>query len=258
MASTGKIKLTWTKVDGATKYIIYRATSKDGTYSKLYTATGTSMTNTSVEVGKTYYYKVVAVHSNTAANSAASAIVSKTCCLAQPKVTVTNVASTGKIQLTWNAVAGAAKYEVYRATSKNGTYTRLITTKGTSITNTSAEAGETYYYKVKAIHSNTAANSVSSEIVNRTCDLARPTVKVTLNSKGKPVVSWNKVEGAVKYKLYIYDVDGKLLKTAINTSTKITHSSAVAGTAYNYRVVAIHSNTAANSAKSTVKKITAK
>ena len=62
-------------MDGAVSYKVYRATSENGTYKLMKTTTGTSYTNTSVTAGKTYYYKVVAVANNTAANSAASEIV---------------------------------------------------------------------------------------------------------------------------------------------------------------------------------------
>ena len=171
---------------------------------------------------------------------------------------MTNVASTGKNKITWEKVEGASKYEVHRATSKDGTYKRIYTTTGTSCTNSSAEAGKLYYYKVIAIHSNSAANSAYSEIVSRRCDLPRPTTKVALNSKGKPVVSWDAVEGAEKYTVYIYDADGELVKTATTTNLKQTHSSAVKGKTYSYRVVAVHSNTAANSAKSTAVSIKSK
>ena len=257
VASTGKIKLTWSKVDGAAKYQVYRATSKSGTYSLLKTTTGTTLTNTSTTTGKTYYYKVRAVDAS-GNKSEFSSIVSRTCDLPQPKVTVSNVASSGKIKITWEKVDGATKYQVYRATSKDGTYSLLKTVTGTSLTNTSVEVGKTYYYKVKAIHSTSAANSAYSSVVSRTCDLARPTAKVALNSKGKPVISWGKVEGAVKYTLYIYDANGNLLKTSSTTGLKMTHSSAVKGTTYKYRVVAVHSNSAANSAKSSTVSITSK
>ena len=256
--STGKIKLSWPKVSGAVKYEVYRATSKDGTYTKLSTVTSTSLTNASTTAGKTYYYKVKAIHSNSAANSAYSVVDSRTCDLPQPDVTVSNVASTGKIKLSWAKISGAVKYEIYRATSKDGTYTKLSTVTGTSLTNTSTTAGKTYYYKVKAIHSNSSANSAYSTLVGRTCDLPRPTVKVTLNSSGKPVITWAKIDGAVKYTVYIYDANGKQLKTTTITSTKLTHSSAVKGTIYQYRVVAVASNTAANSAKSSTVSIASK
>ena len=71
----GKLYVTWAEVDGASSYVIYRATSKNGTYKKYSTTTKTAYTNTSVTKGKTYYYKVVAVYKgNSAANSAYSNI----------------------------------------------------------------------------------------------------------------------------------------------------------------------------------------
>ena len=77
------------------------------------------------------------------ANSAFSEVVARRCDCAAPVVTIGNNAKTGKITLKWKAVDGAAKYEVYRATSKTGKYTKLTTVKGTSLTNSSAKAGFT-------------------------------------------------------------------------------------------------------------------
>ena len=112
-----------------------------------------------------YQYRCVVtdVTGNTVASEAATLTVEEKI-LAAPKVTASNVASSGAIKLTWNAVEGAVKYEVYRSTSENGTYTKLWTTTGTKMTNTGAESGVTYYYKVKAIASNSAANSAYSAI----------------------------------------------------------------------------------------------
>ena len=71
----GDPKISWETVTGAEKYYVYRSTSKDGDYTKVYTAkTARSYTDTNVKAGKTYYYKVKAIHSNEAANSAYSAI----------------------------------------------------------------------------------------------------------------------------------------------------------------------------------------
>ena len=79
------------------------------------------------------------------------------------KITTSN----GSPRLTWNAVTGAAKYEVYRATSKNGSYTKMFTTSNLSYTNTSAKAGTTYYYKVKAVSKvKSTANSAFSTVVS--------------------------------------------------------------------------------------------
>lgn len=162
VSSSGKIKLSWKKVSGAEKYMIYRKSSSGGSYSRIATTASTSYTDSSAKAGTKYYYKVMAVHEKSAANSAKSETVTCTCDLARPNVTVK--LSKGDPRLSWKKVSGAKKYYVYRATGKTGTYTRIKSTTKTAFTDTTAKAGKTYYYKVKAIHSNTAANSAYSAI----------------------------------------------------------------------------------------------
>ena len=112
--------------------------------------------------------------------------------ISAPVVTISNDEDTGKIELTWKAVMGAAKYEVYRATSKNGTYSRRTTTTKTTYTGTKDEAGKTYYYKVRALTSKGA--SANSKVVSATCDLARPVVTASnVSSTGYPKLTWDAV-----------------------------------------------------------------
>lgn len=51
----------------------------------------------------------------------------------------------------WNAVSGAIKYNIYRSTSKNGTYSYIDSTTATSYTDKTAISGKQYYYQVKAV-----------------------------------------------------------------------------------------------------------
>lgn len=53
--------------------------------------------------------------------------------------------------LQWKSVGKEAEgYQVYRATSKNGKYTKLCNTEATALRDSSAKPGKTYYYKVRA------------------------------------------------------------------------------------------------------------
>ena len=82
--------------------------------------------------------------------------------LSAPTVTGGNDAQ-GRPTLKWNAVTGAAKYEVYRARSRSGEYIKYSTVTGTSYTNISyIENGNTYYYKVRALDANGTAGAWSS------------------------------------------------------------------------------------------------
>ena len=162
--SQGRPTLKWDKVAGAAKYEVYRSYSQNGNYSKYSTQTSTGYTNSSyLTSGSTYYYKVRALDADGTAGPW-SDVVAVTCRLglSAPAVTGGNDAQ-GRPTLKWNAVTGAAKYEVYRARSKDGDYSKYSTTTGTSYTNTSyIEDGNTYYYKVRALKSDGTAGTWSS------------------------------------------------------------------------------------------------
>ena len=259
VASSGKIKATWEEVEDAVGYAVYRSETKSGEYTLLDTVEALTYTDSTAEAGTTYYYRVKVLAENEKADSALSTAVSRTCDLARPVITLSNVASSGKIKVTWEAVEGAVEYKVYRATSSGGTYKLMKTTEATSYTNTSAEAGTTYYYKVMAIAENTAANSAYSSVKSRTCDLARPVLTVTnVASSGKIKLSWKAIDGAEEYQIQ-RSTDGETWSTLKNTtSTSYTNTSAQAGTTYYYRVRAIAEKSAANSVYSVVKSLTCK
>ena len=56
-----KVTLTWQKVAGATGYVIYSASKKNGTYRKLAETAKTTWTSKKYKPGKTMYFKVKAV-----------------------------------------------------------------------------------------------------------------------------------------------------------------------------------------------------
>lgn len=257
--ASGKIMLNWAAVKNAEKYEVYRSLTKYGPFVKMTSTDGTGCTDTSAKAGYTYYYKVRAVAAD-GTKSDYSTVVYRTCDCAAPVVKGGNNASTGKVTLTWDKVSGAKEYVVYRANYSNGTYTKMFTTKNTSYTNTTANAGYTYYYKVKAISYKTAyADSAMSNMVTRTCDCAAPAVKIALNSDGHPKLTWDKVTGAEKYRVY-RSTDGKNFSYYYTaTATYFNNNSATAGATYYYKVMAVSARTSyANSAMSSVVSIRAK
>ena len=205
--SQGRPTLKWKAVSGAAKYEVYRARSKDGTYTKYSTTTGTAYTNSSyLTSGTTYYYKVRALDANGNAGPY-SAVVSVTCRLklTAPSVTGGNDAQ-GRPTLKWNAVSGAAKYEVYRARSMNGDYVKYSTVTGTSYTNTSYLAnGTTYYYKVRALKANGTASAYSSVVTITYGTVPTPAAPAMRSAKADSAgitVSWDTAANAVTYNVY--------------------------------------------------------
>ena len=132
-------------------YEVYRADSSRGTYRLIATATASSLTDESLSAGKTYYYKVRAFDETDGSRIYGGYSAYK---YAKPvpaaPTGLTAASSQGGVALDWNDVPGAAMYEVYRATSKSGSYTKIATTADSQTLSTGLSAGRTYYYKVRA------------------------------------------------------------------------------------------------------------
>ena len=259
LISTGKPYIKWAAVAEASKYEVYRSGSKDGTYTLLGTTTATNYTDNKANAGYIYYYKVKAVNANSI-KSDYSATVAATCHCARPVVKPDYLISTGKPYIKWTAVSGASKYYVYRSGSSNGTYKYVGTTTATNYTDNKANAGYTYYYKVKAVSKvSSGANSYYSVVIGATCHCARPSVKIT-TSNGSPRLTWNAVAGANKYEVYrATSKNGSYTKMFTTSNLSYTNTSAKAGTTYYYKVKAVSKvKSTANSAFSTVVSIRAR
>lgn len=74
--------------------------------------------------------------------------------LYSPEVTLGYVSSASKVNLSWNAVEMATKYEVYRRKSYESTATKIATVTETAYSDTTVEAEVPYYYSVKALSDN--------------------------------------------------------------------------------------------------------
>ena len=259
LISTGKPYIKWAAVAGTSKYEVYRSGSKDGTYTLLGTTTNLNYTDSKANAGYIYYYKVKAVNANSI-KSNYSATVAATCHCARPVVKPDYLISTGKPYIKWTAVSGASKYYVYRSGSSNGTYKYVGTTTATNYTDNKANAGYTYYYKVKAVSKvSSGANSYYSVVIGATCHCARPSVKIT-TSNGSPRLTWNAVAGANKYEVYrATSKNGSYTKMFTTSNLSYTNTSAKAGTTYYYKVKAVSKvKSTANSAFSTVVSIRAR
>ena len=137
--------------------------------------------------------------------------------------------SQGRPTLTWKAVTGAAKYEVYRARSRSGEYIKYSTVTGTSYTNTSyIEDGNTYYYKVRALGSDGSYGPYSSvaSVTYRATSSAVP-AEVTMGkatAQGSYItVTWDKAANAASYRVY---------RRVNNSSDWNVVASSVSGTSY--------------------------
>ena len=230
----GKPKISWSKVDSAVKYQVYRST--DGkTYTSLIVTTKTSVTNTSAKIGTTYYYKAVAIRTD-GAMSDYSNVESIKCRPAAPTVTISRY--NGKAKLSWSAIDSADKYYIYRSTDGK-TYDYIAKTTKLSYNDTKSASGTKYYYRVRAVAviNDTDVESAGSTAKSIKTRLAAPTVTIT-TVDGKPSLSWNAVTGATGY--YIFrSTDGKNYKyLTYTTKTSYINKNAGIGSTSYYKVKA--------------------
>ena len=158
-----KAILKWERNKYVDGYAIYRSTSKEGTYEeikKINNNSTTSYTDKSIKAKTVYYYKIKAYkkYENKDYFSADSKIVEKTK-FAQVIIKSSSVNNTKKtITLKWKKVSGITGYQIYRATSKNGSYKKIKTIKKKSTTSYTDKKdigiGKLYYYKIRAYKNN--------------------------------------------------------------------------------------------------------
>jgi fibronectin type 3 domain-containing protein len=67
---TYAVSLGWTSIGDATSYQLFRSTAAGGPYTQIYNGSNNGYTDSTLEISKTYYYKVKAT--NLAGSSALS------------------------------------------------------------------------------------------------------------------------------------------------------------------------------------------
>ena len=233
----GKTKITWNKVNGAEKYRVY--VRRNNKWTRFCDTTSNSATDTIVTSGKTYTYTIRCINSSaTKFTSGYNAGGKSIEYIAAPELIKIEGSNEG-VKLTWNKPAGSVKYRAYRKSS-NG-WTRLTETTNASYTDKSAKAGNNYTYTVRCLTSDSKhftsgfnSNGESFKL------LTTPNVKASANDESIKL-SWNKVNGAEKYRVYYKGSKG-WTRLADTTSTSYTDSKVSSGKTYTYTVRCINSS----------------
>lgn len=120
------------------------------------------------------------------------------------KVSLTGVSSAdyNAIKITWKKANAAEKYQVYRASSKNGKYKKVATTASRTYINRKLKFGKKYYYKVRALNkskkgafSQKKAATPKLKKVSGTTASSAKTGSVTLSWKQKRIFQEGKITG---------------------------------------------------------------
>ena len=126
----------------------FRYKKKGGSWQTVKGLSKTSYIIKGLDLGTICYFKVRA--ENTLGSSDYCAKKKQTALPPKPEITKTASVDSG-IRIYWSPASYASGYRLYRATSKNGTYSCIKEIKGNtkkSYTDTSAKKNKTYYYKL--------------------------------------------------------------------------------------------------------------
>ena len=176
-----------------------------------------------------------AVETNAPVVSAQSAKTS----LATPKISKAESIN-GGVKISWGKVNGAEKYRIYYKGSKG--WTRLADTTSTSYTDSKVSSGKTYTYTVRCINSSATKFTSGYDSKGKTVKyISAPKITKAESVNGGVKISWNKSNGAEKYRVYYKGSKG-WTRLADTTSTAYTDSKVSSGKTYTYTVRCINSS----------------
>lgn len=158
-------------------------------------------------------------------------------------------AGDAQVSLTWQASAGAASYNVRRATTSGGPYTTVVSgVSTTGYTNPGLTNGTTYYYVVTATGSNGVqsgpSNQASATPQGSPAAPPPPGNLLATGGNGQVALSWSASSGAASYDVKRATVSGGPYALVANgvTTTSFTNAGLTNGTTYYFVVSARNSS----------------
>ena len=220
------VTVKWTAVEGAESYSLYRQIP-GGSWEVLKTgSTELSYTDKAVQFASEYVYAIQACNATGGGAYATEQVMR----IDQPTAKGSNAAE--GVKITWNEVAAAESYNVYRK-DPGGSWVLLGSETGTACIDTTAESGVKYSYRVRAKNGDDlSSNKLSFSFLR----MGQPTVDL-LNIADGISIKWEAVAGAAYYRVYRQNADGtwKQLKSGL-TELSYTDTAVQYGVTYNYSV----------------------
>ncbi|MFA5860977.1 MAG: fibronectin type III domain-containing protein [Candidatus Thermoplasmatota archaeon] len=212
-----QINVSWTPVDGATEYEVYRGESVLS-LDLFASTTGSYYLDAPLGNGATFYYAITAA-SGAGEGPRSNPIGGTTMSPPAAPTAGTATSGVGELALTWTPPTGpVTNYSVYAGDSADPT-TQVANVTSTSHTETGLANGVTRHYRI--IATNGAGNSTySSDFSGTTLGIpaAPGAPTLTLPDVGKVNVSWGSVSGATSYKVY---GGGTVLTSYLGTTTSL-------------------------------------
>ena len=245
-AGNAQVILTWTASANATTYNVKRGATTGGPYTLLSSPAAANFTDTTVTNGSTYFYVVSAANSAGESTNSAEASAKPTAPTqvpAAPSGLMATPANT-QVSLTWAASATATSYNVKRATTTGGPYTKISSPTSPSFADTGLTNGTTYFYVVSAVNSaGESANSaeVSAKPTAPAQAPAAPTGLMATPANAQVSLAWTASTGATSYNVKRSNTTGgPYTKISSPAATNFTDTNLTNGTTYFYVASAVN------------------
>ena len=239
--TTGGIKLSWNKVDGAYGYRLYYKPVSGG-WKRFKDTTATSFTDSGVVPNKTETYTIRCIdkNGNTVSGFNSKGWPKKYTPVA-PTISKLDI-TTGGIKLSWNKIAGVYGYRLYYK-SVSGGWKRFKDTTATSFTDSGVSPNRTETYTIRCIDKN--GNTISgfnSTGWSKKYTPAAPTISKLDITTGGIKLSWNKIAGVYGYRLYYKTSSGGWKRFKDTTATSFTDSGVSPNRTETYTIRCIDKN----------------
>ena len=239
--TTGGIKISWNKVDGAYGYRLYYKPASGG-WKRFKDTTATSFTDSGVVPNKTETYTIRCIDKNGNTISGFNSTGwSKKYTPVAPTISKLDI-TTGGIKLSWNKIAGVYGYRLYYKPASGG-WKRFKDTTATSFTDSGVSPNRTETYTIRCIDKN--GNTVSGFNSNgwsKKYTPAAPTISKLENTSGGIKISWNKIAGVYGYRLYYKTSSGGWKRFKDTTATSFTDSGVSPNRTETYTIRCIDKN----------------
>ncbi len=229
------VKVSWEHLNGAQLYRVYRKDSVNTSWTRLGDTASTSFVDKTAKSNTSYTYTVRCLSADASSFTSSFDQTGKTIkYIAVPNISLLYQNVYG-ITITWNSVAGASNYRVYKKTSSG--WEAVADTNSTTYYDGTATKKQSYTYSVRCISSDGKTFLSGFDSTGFTINLSLATPKITSfeNTRDGVKITWSKVSGAYKYRVFYHD--GTQYRTLATVSdTTYTHTSAVSSTTYTYTV----------------------
>lgn len=214
------IHVTWDSANGAASYEVYRAAAADGPDVLVGQATQAEYDDASAPVCETYWYKVRACNACGCGAKSASDSGWRKCPLPPLVVSATDGTLCNQVRVTWNPIAQATEYVVYRASLLGGPYLPVAHVVSPPYDDL-AVGCQSYWYGVQACSG--VGCSPLSNIDEGWPACAPPTPSRVQASDGEYCnmvrVTWDSVAGAKLYQVSRAATQGGTYQTLGKTAT---------------------------------------